>query len=59
MKKKISFEMKYAIDIPNSNLGQEEFVNMGYFETKREAIKFTQKYFGADCKGKINLINNL
>ncbi len=35
--KKLYLKMKFAVDIPDTNLGQEELVNMGYFETKKEA----------------------
>lgn len=49
--------MKYAVDIPQ--LDREEWINVNYFSTKKEAIKYAQEHFGADDKGRINLISNL
>ena len=57
MKKKICGEMKFAVDIPNQY--GEEWVNIEYFETKKEAIKFAQKTFGADKSGKVCLVSSL
>ena len=55
-------EMHYAVDVPPSypnNRGEyDEWINVEYFETREEAIKFAQYHFGADEEGKICLISN-
>ena len=57
MARKITEIMRYAVDIPD--LYNEEWLCVEYFETKKEAIKFAQERFGADEKGKVNLISSL
>lgn len=46
--------MKYAVDIPLSYSDEWEFVEL--FETEKQAINFCKEKFGADKKGRINLI---
>ena len=50
-------EMKFAVDIPQAD--KEEWLDVEYFETKEEAIKFAQEKFGADKNGMVGLISNL
>ena len=52
-------EWNFAVDIPNNIIDDPEWVNVGFFKTKEEAIKFAQENFGADEEGKISLISNL
>jgi hypothetical protein len=62
MKKGIlDMKFKYAVDLPNPiKLDiDSEWICIQYFETKKEAIEFCKKYYGADDKGNINLISNL
>lgn len=56
-KKKLTMKMRYAVDIPNAD--GEEWICIDYFETKKEAINFARKIFGADKDGRINLISSL
>jgi hypothetical protein len=55
--KKNNVRMQYAVDIPPYQ--GDEWVTVEYFETKKEAIEFAQDRFGADKKGRINLISSL
>jgi len=57
MKKKLTDKMRYAVDIPNIN--GEEWKCIEYFETKKEAIDFVYRTFGADRRGRINLVSSL
>jgi hypothetical protein len=57
MRKELMSKMKYAVDIPDGD--NELWKCIEYFETKKEAIKFCQKHFGADNKGRINLVSSL
>ncbi len=55
-------ECRYAVDVPPSYPDKqgsfEEWINVDYFKTKEEAIKFAQEHFGADENGMICLISN-
>ena len=55
-------ECRYADDVPPSYPDKqgsfEEWINVDYFKTKEEAIKFAQEHFGADENGMICLISN-
>ena len=48
--------MKFAVDIPTDG---EDWVNITYFTTRKAAIKFAMKKFGADKNGNINLVTAL
>lgn len=54
--------MRYAVDIPDPysdlNFGHE-WLCVGYFKTKKEAIKFAREHFGADKNGKIKIVSSL
>jgi hypothetical protein len=53
-------KMRYAVDIPPYACEEDnEWVNIAYFETKQDAIDYAQKYFGADKKGRVNLVSSL
>lgn len=48
----------FWVDIPDSNkLDNGEWVNVGLFGTRKEALEFCKKQFNADKKGKISLIS--
>ncbi len=49
--------LKYAVDIPN--IYSDNWDNVSYFETKEEAINFCKEKYGADEKGRINLITEV
>lgn len=65
MKKKkkdiLDMEFKYAVDLPNPEKLDidAEWKCVGYFETKKEAVDYCKNTFGADDKGRINLITSL
>lgn len=54
-------KIKFAVDVPPSypdrNGSYQEWVNVNYFETREEAIKFAQDNFGADENGMVSLIS--
>lgn len=55
-------KMKFAVDVPPANIdkfGDNEWINVKYFETREEALDFVQEYYGADEEGKVCLINSL
>lgn len=53
-------EKIFWVDIPDSNNvatnDDQPFINVGTFKTRKEAVEFAQKQFGADKDGNINLI---
>lgn len=51
-------EKLFWVDIPdiNSNDNFETWVNVATFNTEKEALKYAQRVFGADEKGRINLV---
>lgn len=51
--------LRYAIDLPDPNNLDGEMVNMGYFETKREALRWAKKNVGADSKGHITILSRM
>lgn len=59
--KAIINEFHFAVDVPNPNtIGQPnaEWINVNYFETKADAIKFAQEHLGADENGMICVISS-
>lgn len=51
--------LRYAIDLPDPNNLEGEMVNMGYFETKREALRWAKDNIGTDSKGRINVLSRM
>ena len=51
--------MDYAVDIPNSNDPENSWVNLDYFSSKKEALAYVQKTFGADSQGRICLVTHV
>lgn len=54
----------FAIDIPNSNIipdvtPESPWINMGYFDSWQEALKYAKEYFGADDEGRICIISKM
>jgi len=47
----------YSVDIPPSNPSFESWTTVDMFLSKREAIDFVMKYYGADSEGKISLVS--
>lgn len=47
---------KYAVDIPQDD--KEEWLCVEYFPTKKEAIAYARERFGADSKGRVNLVSS-
>tara|TARA_Y100000593_G_scaffold42861_1_gene82016 strand:- start:11498 stop:11668 length:171 start_codon:yes stop_codon:yes gene_type:complete len=47
----------YSVDVPPSNPQFESWTTVEMFLSKREAIDFVMKYYGADSEGKISLIS--
>ena len=50
---------RYAIDLPNPNNLDGECVNMGYFDSKKEALRWARKNIGTDAKGNFNVLTRL
>lgn len=50
---------KYSVDIPSSIDYDNEWYEVGIFDTREEAIAFVQRHFGADSKGRIDLITRI
>jgi len=48
-----------SVDVPPTNQQFESWVNVDYFMSKKEAINFVMKYYGADSEGKISLVSRL
>jgi hypothetical protein len=49
----------YPVDIPNSYNPDSGWVNMGYFDSRENAIEYCKKTFGADDKGRICLVSEV
>lgn len=49
----------YSVDVPPVNPQFESWANVDMFLSKREAIDFAMKYYGADSEGKISLVSPL
>ena len=47
----------YYVDVPDLEL--DHWRNVGVFKTKKEALKFARKTFGADKDGKIDLVSRV
>ena len=43
-------EFKYAVDVPNSNDFNDSWINVDYFETRKEAIKYVVEQMGIPKK---------
>jgi hypothetical protein len=54
-------DMKYAVDVPNSDVSDPNNVWLAveYFKTRKEAVKFAQEKYGADKNGKVSLVSSL
>ena len=50
---------EYTVDIPNNADPEGEWINLGYFETRGEAIAYARDTFGADDDGRIGLVSEL
>ena len=59
MAKSKDVKLRYAVDIPDPNNLDGECVNLGYFETHKQAIAWAKKNLGADGKGNINVISKM
>lgn len=46
----------WYIDVPPAD-PEMEWSNVATFDNKKDAIKFVQKYYGADKEGKVSLIS--
>jgi len=51
--------IKYYVDVPNAALPDEVWITLASFDTKEEAIEYTQMYFLSDEEGNINLISEI
>jgi len=51
--------IKYYVDVPNAALPDEAWITLASFDTKEEAVEYTQHYFLADEEGNINLISEI
>ena len=49
----------FTVDVPPSNPEFESWDTVAYFLTRKEAVEFAKKYFGADNEGKISLVSPL
>ncbi len=49
----------YSVDVPPVNPQFESWTNVDMFLSKKEAIDFVMKYYGADSEGKISLVSSL
>ena len=47
----------FTVDVPPSNPEFERWNTIAYFLTRKEAVEFAKKYFGADNEGKISLVS--
>ena len=47
----------FTVDIPPSNPEFESWSTVAYFLTRKEAVDYAKKYFGADSEGKISLVS--
>lgn len=48
-------EHKFWVDIPQD--GTDEDKNVATFPTRKEAIQYAMKHFGADSKGRVILVS--
>jgi len=47
----------FWVDIPDPDkINEGYYMNIETFDSKKKAIKFVQKYLGADKEGKIQLV---
>lgn len=52
-------DFEFAVDLPNPQDIDGEWVNVEYFDTRQEAIDFCKEHFGADDNGCICLVSKL
>ena len=50
---------RYEISLPNTSGHGDAMVSYGTFDTRKEALEFAQKSWGADEDGAINIINRI
>lgn len=50
---------KYIIDVPNPYDSEGAWITYHETDTKKEALDYVQKTFGADEEGNINLITEV
>ena len=53
----MGYLIMYSVDVPPSNPQFEQWSNVDMFFSKKEAIEFVMKYYGADSEGKISLVS--
>ena len=53
----MGYLIMYSVDVPPSNPRFETWNNVDIFFSKKEAIEFVMKYYGADSEGKISLVS--
>ena len=53
----VGYLIMYSVDVPPSNPEFESWVSVDMFLSKKEAIDFVMKYYGADSEGKISLVS--
>tara|TARA_Y100001973_G_C5200244_1_gene337102 strand:- start:1620 stop:1805 length:186 start_codon:yes stop_codon:yes gene_type:complete len=55
----MGYLIMYSVDVPPVNPQFESWTNVDMFLSKKEAIDFVMKYYGADSEGKISLVSSL
>ena len=55
----MSDDFKFAVDLPNAEDIDGEWVDVEYFDTYEEAVAFCKEHFGADDNGCICLVSKL
>lgn len=55
-KKYLEEETQFYIDVPPTN-GSDEWHHVATFKTKKEAIEYAKKHFGADENGMISIVS--
>ena len=55
----MGYLIMYSVDVPPTNPQFESWANVDFFMSKKEAINFVMKYYGADSEGKICLVSPL
>ncbi len=47
----------FYVDVPNSDISDEGWINVKTFETRQDAIDFAKEHFHADDNGMVSLIS--
>jgi len=47
----------FFVDLPNINILDGAWVNVGMFATREEALAFAREKFGADEEGRITIVS--